>query len=277
MIIVMSCIIIGIVFALVMTLTNGLVTVWYDVWKVICLGLGGYVGGYVAYVLLAWLITLFSSGSKRVERPEKFFMWNTRQVAQVVRFHCGVRMHVSGLEKLPTYTRFLLISNHRSNLDPILAYEALFDYEVAFISKPANLKLPMVGRFLHKCCCLPIDRENARNAMKTIIEAADYIKSGAVSMAIYPEGTRSRSRKMGEFHAGSFKIAQKADAPLVISAISGTERVGRRFPRKTDVYYDIIDVIPAEEVKAEKTVELAERARAMIAEHLARVEDDNGK
>jgi 1-acyl-sn-glycerol-3-phosphate acyltransferase len=74
---------------------------------------------------------------------------------------------------------------------------------------------------------------------------------------------------MGEFHAGSFKIAQKADVPVVVAAVSGTEKAAKRALRRTDVFLDIIAVIPAEQVCAEKTVELAARVKEMLAERLA--------
>jgi 1-acyl-sn-glycerol-3-phosphate acyltransferase len=131
------------------------------------------------------------------------------------------------------------------------------------------MKIPIVGRFIRQCCFLPIDRDNARNAVITINEAADYLKKGTVSVGIYPEGTRSKSTGMGEFHAGSFKIAQKAGVPIAVAAVSGTEKAAKRALRGTDVYLDVIAVIPAEEVGAEKTVELAARVKEMIAEHLA--------
>ena len=88
-------------------------------------------------------------------------------------------------------------------------------------------------------------------------------------MAIYPEGTRSKSDQLLPFHAGSFKIAQKANVPLVISSIRGSERIGKNVLRRpTDVYLDILEVIPAEKVKSMSTRELAEYSSRIIAENL---------
>ena len=222
----------------------------------------------VLYVLLNYLVALFVNGSRRVDRPRPYYRWNTTQVAELICIYCGLHIHLSGEELLPAGKRYLFVSNHRSNMDPIIVMHKLRNQKIAFISKEANLKIPIVGKFIHECCFLPIDRENARNAIATINAAAEYLKNGAVSIGIYPEGTRSKSVHMGEFHAGSFKIAQKSNAPIVVASVSGTEKVSKHVFKGTDVYIDIIGVIDAEKAAAMKTVELAGCVKSMIAGQL---------
>jgi 1-acyl-sn-glycerol-3-phosphate acyltransferase len=60
--------------------------------------------------------------------------------------------------------------------------------------------------------------------MKTILTGADYLKEG-YSMFIFPEGTRHPEGSLGEFKGGSLKMAQKADAPIVPVAISGSSAI----------------------------------------------------
>ena len=195
------------------------------------------------------------------------------QTAELLCFFCRLRIHVTGEELLPSDTRYLFVSNHRSNLDPIIVMNRLRAQHIAFVSKPANMKIPIVGRFVRQCCFLPIDRENARNAVTTINAAADYLKKGTVSVGIYPEGTRSKSENMLPFHAGSFKIAQKAGAPVVVAAVRGTEKAHSGFPRMTDVYIEIIGVIDADEAGNTKTVDMAEKVEKMIAAHIRQYGD----
>ena len=185
---------------------------------------------------------------------------------EICCFYCGVRVHVIGREKLPTDGRFLLVANHRSLFDPLAIFHALRAYNIAFISKPSNMKLPVLGRIAAGDCFLPIDRENDREALKTILCAADYLKRDLCSICIYPEGTRSKTRQMLPFHHGSFKIAQRAHVPLVIAAISGTDMVKKNIlRRRTDVYIDVLACIPAGEVQAETTAALSNRAYEAIA------------
>ena len=89
-------------------------------------------------------------------------------------------------------------------------------------------------------------------------------------MSIFPEGTRSRTGEMLPFHAGSFKIAQRGNAPLAIASISGTEKVFRNFPfRPTHVSFRILETLPAEKVKAMSTQELSEYSRSLIEKSLS--------
>ena len=226
-----------------------------------------FAGCNVAYLAANYVATLFVHRDRHVDRPRPYYVWNSMQVAELVCIYSGLIIHINGEELLPKDTRYLFVSNHRSNLDPIVIMNRLRDREIAFVSKPENLKIPVIGKFIHECCFLPIDRENARNAMSTINEAADYIKSGVVSIGIYPEGTRSKSVEMREFHAGSFKIAQKAHAPIVVSAVRGTEKAAKRFFRATHVYIDILAVISADDAAAMKTVDLSDKVRSMLEEH----------
>ena len=126
-------------------------------------------------------------------------------------------------------------------------------WPLAFVSKPSNMRKFVIGPFVRRCCFLPIDRENARNALTTINAAANLIRAHECSFAIYPEGTRSKSGELLPWHAGSLKIAQKANVPIVVGTVEGTERIARNVPwRRSHVYVRIREVIPAETVKATK-------------------------
>jgi 1-acyl-sn-glycerol-3-phosphate acyltransferase len=233
----------------------------------ILLFLAGFLAACLIFYFVQMIISLFLDSGKSAEKQRPYCVWAMEQTAELLCFFCRLRIHVTGEELLPSDTRYLFVSNHRSNLDPIIVMNRLRAQHIAFVSKPANMKIPIVGRFVRQCCFLPIDRENARNAVTTINAAADYLKKGTVSVGIYPEGTRSKSEKMLPFHAGSFKIAQKAGVPIVVSAVRGTEKAHARFPRMADVYIDIIDVIDANEAKNTKTVDMAEKVKEMIAAH----------
>ena len=85
-------------------------------------------------------------------------------------------------------------------------------------------------------------------------------------MAIYPEGTRARDREMLPLHAGSFKIATKSGAPLVITTVDNTNLVHKNAPfKRTEITLRICEVVSAEEVKASSTAELCEKTqKAML-------------
>lgn len=231
-----------------------------DVWKPILVFVGSFVAINALYVLAVWLIGLPVKAAPR-EKQSALCRAVGVSVCGFMLGHCWTRVRTEGTEKLPKDSRFLLICNHRSGFDPIATMYALRDYNVSFVSKPSNMNIPVVGKIAWGACFLPINREDNREALKTILKAAEYLRTDQCSMCIYPEGTRSHGTGMLPFHSGSFKIAQKAGVPIVIASIEGTEQVARNVLRRpTTVTLKILDVIDAETVKSEKTKALAERS-----------------
>ena len=128
------------------------------------------------FVLCAAVVSLFIDKSWPRKKQNPLCRFFVRYGGELGCFYCGVRVHVSGTEKLPKDERFLLVANHRSLFDPLSIFHALGAYNIAFISKPSNLRIPVLGRLALGDCFLPIDRENDREALKSILCAADYLK-----------------------------------------------------------------------------------------------------
>lgn len=220
---------------------------------------------FVAFlVILAAIVDV----KKPNEKFSKFYNAVICFTLKVALSACNVKVTVEGEEKIPK-ERFVLIQNHKAMFDPMVTVAFLGKYELGFITKPENLDLPIINKFMHRMCCIPIDRENARNAVKSINAAADNVKNDVCSMAIYPEGTRARDREMLPFHAGSFKIATRSGAPLVITTVSDTNHVHRNAPlKRTNITLRVCDIISSEEVKELSTTELSARAKKAMCESL---------
>ena len=130
----------------------------------------------------------------------------------------GIDLEIIGKDNIPKEP-CVFIGNHTSILDiPILAYTA--DRNIGFIAKKELLKAPFIGYWLKRGCCVALDRDNPREAIRVINEGSDNVKKG-LSMAIFPEGTRSKDGEVAEFKKGSLKLATKAKAPIVPVTIDG--------------------------------------------------------
>ena len=244
----------------------------FVIWKTALLFADCFLGLNLPYFTVVWVATLFINQTKPISRQSSVCRTGCLYVAYLLTGYAWVRTHVRGLEKLPEPDRFLLVCNHRSMFDPAVIVRKLGKFNISFVSKPSNMKIPLFGTMGYGAGYLAIDRENDRKALTTILTAADYLKKGICSMGIFPEGTRSRGGELLPFHAGSFKIAQKANVPLVITSVSGTEKIKKNlFRRPTDVYLDILEVIPADKVKSMSTVELAAYSSRLIEENLKAV------
>ena len=239
----------------------------FSLWWGIPIFLGLEILIHLLFVLAHWIFCLRGRDRETpLEKQSPVGRIGAKRAGDLVCAYGGVRPQVSGKEKLPQ-TPFLLVCNHRSLFDPMTIMKELSDCNIAFVSKPSNLQIPMVGDIAYTAGYLAINRENDREALKTILQAADYLKRGVCSIGIFPEGTRTRTGKLQDFHAGSFKIAQRANVPLVIACVRDTEKVSHRlFLRPTKVYLDILEVLPAQQVKAMSTRDLAEYSRNKILE-----------
>ena len=128
--------------------------------------------------------------------------------------------------------------------------------KMSFISKPENFKVPVAGGYMYLNGYLSIDRDNPRNAIKTIKKEAENIKNG-ISVYVNPEGTRSKTGLLLPIKPGAFKIATLSHAPIVVATFKNTRQIHKNFPKKTVVYHDILKVIPYEEYKDLNTHEIA--------------------
>ena len=237
-----------------------------ELWKCLIAFVLSFLAFSVLFVILVGVVSLFIDQSWPRKKQNPLCRAFIALGGEFCCFYCNVRTHVIGEEKIPKDGRFLFVANHRSLFDPLALFHALRAYNLAYISKPSNMKLPVLGAIAAGACFLPIDRTNDREALKTILCAADYLKRDLCSVCIFPEGTRSKTKELLPFHHGSFKIAQRAKVPLVIAAVSGTNQVKKNILRRhTDVYIDILEVIPAEEVKAQTTAALSDHARELIS------------
>lgn len=174
-------------------------------WWLLPVLLGCFVAANLVYVLLMFVCSLFAGPNRMYDRISPFYLALTLALDGWILALCRIKIHVEGLEKVPTDSEFLFVSNHRSNFDPMVQWWVLRRWPLAFVSKPSNMRKFVIGPFVRRCCFLPIDRENARNALTTINAAANLIRAHVCSFAIYPEGTRSKS---GQAAAVARRLAQ---------------------------------------------------------------------
>ena len=228
---------------------------------------------FIGAVLFLFVCSLFVSPHREYQKESGFYRFlldfSTKIGLKLIRIH----IHVTGFSKVPKGKPVLFVGNHRSRFDPIVTWRVFRAWKPAFISKPSNFKVPIFGRIIRKCCFMAIDRENPRAALETINNAAGLLARGQNSVGVYPEGTRSKNGDLLPFHNGVFKIAQKANADIVVLAVRGTEKVAKNYPfRRTDIYLDVLSVIPAEDTVRLRTSQIGDAVREELLKHFEKTE-----
>lgn len=134
----------------------------------------------------------------------------------------GVTIEAEGLENIPKEA-CLYVGNHCSYFD-IITTGSIIPGGVGFVAKDSLEKVPMLADWMTLIHCLFLNRTDIKEGLKTILLGVDYIKEG-YPMFIFPEGTRHPEGEPGEFKGGSLKMAQRAKAPIVPVAISGSRAI----------------------------------------------------
>jgi 1-acyl-sn-glycerol-3-phosphate acyltransferase len=146
-----------------------------------------------------------------------------RRWARMVMAVSGATVRVTGLDQLTPGAAYVFCSNHLSLIDTPLVFGYL-PWEFRVLAKKIYFGVPFLGWHLRRAGHLPVEPDNVRASVRNVAEAARQAALG-LSIVIFPEGGRSRTGALGEFHAGAAYIAIKAGAPVVPMGIVGTREV----------------------------------------------------
>jgi 1-acyl-sn-glycerol-3-phosphate acyltransferase len=213
----------------------------------------------VQFAIFAAMIQ-FTNLNKPVDKGERLFRFLLKQSLPIIVKVARVKFNFKGIEKLPQDTRMLVVCNHQHDFDPAVIISAFPDAHLGFIGKKEiYTTMPFVAKAMHRLRSLPIDRENDREAAKTIIKAIKYIKEDKYSVGIFPEGYASISCELLPLRNGCFKIATKTNVPIVVCAINNTRVLPKRiFRRKSTVELRLLDVLYPEQYEGMSTVEIGD-------------------
>lgn len=261
------------IFALLVTLGvyffSGWINTTGDLWILLVSYFCSILIGIIILILYVFVLSLFISNKKEITKTKKYYLRMMQRACELILMISGARVYTRGMEKIPTDKKFMLVMNHQSWFDAVVSLWTLRAYDVSFVMKESLMKKFLLGKYLKAVRFIALNRENPREGIKSINNCVQRITSNESSIVIFPEGTRSGGYNMGEFHNGSFKIATKSQCPIVICALQNSWKVMRRFPfRKTNVYFDVIDVYNYDDYKEKKTQEISDNAHNLILSNL---------
>lgn len=232
-----------------------------------------FAGLWLGLVLLAFLALILWCLPIRMDRPVERDSPVCRKILYLYEEFAlsllRVRIQTSGLERVPQSGRFLLVCNHTCILDPLVLHVCLPRAQLSFISKRENDRLFVVNKLMHKTLCQSINRENDREALRTILRCVELLQQDQVSIAVFPEGYTSKDGILHPFRNGVFKIAQKAQVPIVVCTLQNTRPVFHNAVRlrRTRVRLDVLEVLPAESLKG-PTKDVGDRIHGAMERNL---------
>ena len=176
-----------------------------------------------------------------------------------------VKVDVIGERRLNPGQAYVFCSNHFSLVDTPLMF-GYMPREFRIMARHGLWKIPFLGWHLNRAGHVPVNRENPREAHKSIGRAAEKLQAGW-SILLFPEGGRTREEVMRPFKPGAAYIAIAAGVPIVPMAIVGTRKV--LAPSSTHLHpgraeLRVGDPIPTKGLKNRDAKELIARVQAVI-------------
>ena len=168
------------------------------------------------------------------------------------------RQRVIGRELIDRKKRYVIVINHNTVIDiPALYYIPL---NFRWVSKREVFKTPFFGQFL-------------------LLHGKKWISRGA-SVAIFPEGTRSKDGEIHRFKAGAFTLAKEADAEILPVVLDGTKTLIKKnlaFNWGNRITVRVLPPVPAERVAALETHELMQEVHERMCTALGEVRNEKLK
>lgn len=181
----------------------------------------------------------------------------------------GVCVTTQGREKILPGKTYVFLSNHQGNFDgPVLCH--VIPRDCGALIKQEMMRLPILSRVLKQAQFVPIARSNPKKAQLAIELGAKLLREGK-SFFAFPEGTRSRDGRLGEFKKGVFIMAIKAQSSIVPVTILGSNRIlrpGQYSIRPGTIHVVLHDPISTQGMNLEDRDQLIQATRNAIASGL---------
>ena len=167
----------------------------------------------------------------RRQRVERFMTIQARRILATANRLCGLRysFHIGNAASLPR--RFILVTNHQSLADILMLLAAFPRHPLKFVAKRSLQRgIPTLSKCLRYGCHATIDRAGALHRTRRALIKLTRLDRQPLpdspfppcSLALFPEGTRSRDGGVGPFHRAGMRIlTQQARLPIVVAALDG--------------------------------------------------------
>lgn len=250
----------------------------YSWWLVPVLFIGFFLGFIILHAIWLVLSFAFVRLDSDQEKGAKYYRFVVKHTLPLVVSLARIKINVSGVpvDSIPSDKKMFFVCNHQHDFDPAVIWSVFPDNEIGYIGKKEIYRtMPFIAKIMHKLYGLPIDRDNNREAAKTIIGAIKLLKEEKASVAVFPEGYTSKKCELLPFRNGAFKVALKAKTPIVVCVLNGTRQIPKRMVwRGCEVDFCVVNVIEPQEYEGMNTNELGDMIYAQMHEALGKLKKD---
>lgn len=185
-----------------------------------------------------------------------------------------MRRTIEGVEHIDKNKSYVIVINHNSGFDIFAAYKIPLNFR--WVSKKEVFWVPFMGPLLYVHGDIPINRGNAAAAMAKVIEDGKLWLGRGASVAIFPEGTRSKDGEIHRFKAGAFNLAKEAGVEILPVVMTGTNNMFRKkwlINWTNHIAIKVLKPVSVEEVAATESKDLAQQTQQRMTEALVELRE----
>ena len=171
-------------------------------------------------VLYAGLVVVYVFTVPFDRRRVCIHMYSCAWGYMYVAFHPMWKARFEGKEKIPWDRAAVIVANHLSLVDILVIYGLFKPFK--WVAKAELFRVPFVGWNMVLNDYVRIWRGDRESVKQMMAHCREHLARGS-SLAIFPEGTRSRDGKMLPFKDGAFRLSFESGCPLIPIAIAGSE------------------------------------------------------
>lgn len=197
-------------------------------------------------------------------------LWFRRLGCLLTRVNPSWRVTVSGVRIEDPRRPYLVVSNHQSLADiPVIS---CLPWEMKWVAKEELFRLPVVGWQMRLAGDIEVNRSDSRSGARALMAARAYLQKHC-SVMFFPEGTRSRDGSVGRFSEGPFRLAIKAQVPVLPLVIEGTRdalpKHSWRFGEPSTIRLSVLQPVSTAALSPNDAAALTAQVRQRIEEELA--------
>ena len=182
---------------------------------------------------------------------------------------------IDGVENIDPNKAYVMVMNHNSGIDIFAAYKIPLNFR--WVSKREVFRVPFMGPLLTIHGDIPIERGNPSEAMAKVLNLGKLWLGRGASVAIFPEGTRSKTGEINRFKMGAFNLAKEANVEILPIVMTGTNKMFRKgwlVNWTNHVAIRVMKPISVEEIAATDVKEMAQKVREQMVDELAKLREE---
>jgi len=197
---------------------------------------------------------------RKNDRPQRTFCRNILRLA-------GVGFEVRRAPGFdPRRTSFFIV-NHVNLFDPFVLYSAIPQF-VRGLELESHFKIPVYGWMMKRFGNVPVPEESRPPDLKRMWRLTRAALDSGTSLAVFPEGSRTRDGRVRPFKHGVFRMARQFGYPIAPVSIIGSFEFNRKdswMLRPSKIVVHLHDTIETKGLRKDEVEDLRERVRGIIS------------